>query len=361
VNFDRVIAQERPKRILSSAITNERIPHAYLFNGPEGVGKEAMALEFAKALFCSVKENAPCQNCSSCRRIDGLKHPDVMFLFPMPKNTSTEEQREILDSLSRDRYFRTKPWANAQIGIDRIREIRHISTLKPMEGRRVFILADAEAMTAEAANALLKILEEPPTAMHLLLLTSRASLLLPTILSRCQEVRFALLPEDEIAASLEKRRISSAEAESLAVISGGSLQRALRWHEGSIERGREKVVELLRCTLRDDLAQFEFIEEMLKKGDRRQLRDVLDLLLIWFRDALIYSRTGGTANSLANEDRRETLEKFISAFESINYNRAMTALERAIEMMERNIQLNLILAVLLHQLGEILKLKGRAA
>ncbi len=97
--FERIIGQSRPKDILQRALKNDRIPHAYLFSGPEGVGKEAMAIELAKALYCTDTENRPCNSCSNCQRIGAFEHPDIHFLFPAPKSATIDDERQILDSL----------------------------------------------------------------------------------------------------------------------------------------------------------------------------------------------------------------------------------------------------------------------
>ena len=125
--FAQVLGQNRPKEIMRKALDQNRVAHAYLFYGPDGVGKEALAIECAKALLCSAQDARPCQNCSACRRAAGINHPDFVFIFPMPKNASIENEREILDTVARNAYARSKPWASPVISIERIRELRRIN------------------------------------------------------------------------------------------------------------------------------------------------------------------------------------------------------------------------------------------
>jgi DNA polymerase-3 subunit delta' len=365
MGFERIINQKRPKEILARALEHKRVPHAYLFNGPEGVGKEALAIELAKALFCKSAQTRPCGECSACRRVGAFNHPDFIYLFPMPKSAKAEEEREILESLSHDAYARKKPWANPTISIDRIRELRHISTLKPLEGLRVVVVAEADKMTQEAANSLLKILEEPPPAMHLILTTNKLNALLPTIVSRCQEIRFESLPDAEIEQSLIDKKLTSPEnAAIISRISQGSFSRALEWIGEDLEERRNSVIEFMRTCLKDDLAQIEFVEEFARSFDKRAIKDILSLSLVWLRDALVLlnstDRLAASQRLVVNIDKLDLLEKFISAFEKIDFDLAFTSVERSIELIDRNVQLNLILFVLLSRLQKAFIIKGMA-
>ncbi len=365
MSFDRILGQRRPKEILQRALEHQRVPHAYLFNGPTGVGKEALAIEFAKALFCKSESHRPCNDCSACHRVGAFNHPDFIYIFPMPKTADIEEQREILESLSQEPYARKKPWANPTVSIERIRELRHVSTLKPLEGLRVVVIAEADKMTPEAANSLLKILEEPPPAMHLFLTTSRVNALLPTIISRCQEIRFGLLSDSDIESALtEKNLVSPEKAGLIARISQGSFSRALEWIEEDLEDRRNSVVDFMRACLKDDLSQIEFAEELARKYDKRIIKDILALMLVWLRDALVIVNAPNlqlaSERQVVNIDKLEILAKFATAFERIDFEDAFLTIEKSIELIDRNVQLNLILIVLLVRLQRLLILKGKA-
>ena len=360
--FENIISQERPKDILHKAIVRQRIPHAYLFSGPEGVGKEAMAIELAKAVFCQSGADRPCGSCSSCRRVGNFSHPDFIFIFPMPKGTSPDEERDILQGMSAEPYLRKKPWAAPGISIDRIRDVRHVSVLKPLERFRVVVIADCDGMTTEAANALLKILEEPPDHMHLVLTTAKPNALLPTILSRCQEVRFGLLSDTAIENALIQRKGVSAElARLLARIAQGSYRRALEALQEDLTSKRDFVVELLRACLRDSLTRIQMVEEIMQNYDKHKVKDILSLLLLWFRDAMVLDNRQPQSSGdgdLVNIDKYETLVKFIGAFESIDYDDTFAAIEQSIGYINRNIQLNLILLVLFTSLHRYMHIKG---
>ncbi len=361
MGFAQVIGQSRAKAILLRALQNQRLPHAYLFSGAEGVGKEAMAIELAKAIFCSADGEKPCDLCSGCRRVAQFIHPDFLFLFPMPKNTPTEEEREILDSVVRDPYAREKPWASPAISIDRIRDLRRVSALRPMEGHRVVIIAEAEKMTTEAANALLKILEEPPPAMHLILTTAQENALLPTIISRCQLIRFVLLTDDEIAQALQQRKgLPPEQARVIAALAQGSYRRALNWAQPSFQNRRELAVDFLRQCLKDEVYHYGFVEELVKNNERAEIRDLINLIATWFRDALclqIMNNSGVQNLPLMNADKSETLNKILNAFTEIDFDRTIMLLEEAVKMIDRNVHLNLILVVLMSKLKRCMILK----
>ena len=359
MSFSTVIGQHRAKGILSKAIENDRVPHAYLFNGPVGVGKEALAIEFAKALFCTGAGEKPCDECSSCRRIHSFQHPDFMFVFPSSAK-NVDEVRAILDTVMENPYARQQPWAVPTIGIEQIREIRHTATLKPLEGKRVVIIAEADRMTIPAANSILKILEEPPETMHLILTASRVNGMLPTILSRCQEIRFGPLPDNKVEWALVEKQIEPERAKLISRISQGSYSRALEWLDESFNERRDSAVEFLRFCLKDPQSQIELVETLLRQYDKKVIKDILSLTLMWFRDALMLMEQGEQAERhLVNVDQLETLKKFVGAFESIDFQTAFAEIENSISMIERSIQMNLILIVLMTKLRDVLKLKGR--
>ncbi|MBO8125635.1 MAG: DNA polymerase III subunit delta' [Firmicutes bacterium] len=195
--FSEIIGQDRAKKILQRTIRTGRVGHAYLLVGPEGTGKKSLALAFAAALNCSA-ENKPCGLCRSCRRIAEGNHPDLVVFEP------------------EGRSFK----------IEQIRRLQQLIAFKPYEGNyKVFILDGAESFTDQAANSLLKTLEEPPLHSVLILLANK-NLLLPTITSRCTVVPVQPLPDETIAQVLQERGVS--DGERIASVSGGSLGKALR-------------------------------------------------------------------------------------------------------------------------------------
>ncbi|MBN2001275.1 DNA polymerase III subunit delta' [candidate division KSB1 bacterium] len=357
MSFNNVIDQDRPKEILSRAIFQNRVAHAYLFKGPEGVGKEAMAFEFAKAIFCSAG-NKPCGSCRHCTRLNHFTHPDFIFLFPMPKNVTDDDHRRILNSIMREPYFRLKPWAGPVIGIERIRELRRVCNLKPFEGKRIILIAEADKMTAEASNSLLKILEEPPPFTHIILTTANVNRLLKTIISRSQAIDFGLISDQKIQQALEDKGVENARAQLLARMCQGNYTRALEWLETNVEQRRDLAVELIRKCLRDQFEHIRFVKELLERNEKQELRDILRLLLVWFRDALVVSNEPHKGKEqVINIDKFDTLIKFVNTFKEIKYELAFSEIENSIEMLDGNIQINLLFIVLLLKLQKVFVFK----
>ncbi|HEX5680964.1 MAG TPA: DNA polymerase III subunit delta', partial [Desulfobacterales bacterium] len=215
--FDAIIDQERPIRILTSLLANGTLPHALLFTGIEGVGKKTAAVTLAMACNCTGREAGaggksapspgavePCGECVACRKITAGAHPDILRVSP----------------------------AGAMIKIDQVRELCQVLTMKPYEARvRVVIIADAHTLNPAAGNALLKMLEEPPARTVLILTAPQTGDLLPTIVSRCQHIRFKPIARHHLAAILTRAYgVDPQEASLTAALAGGSLTRALTMH-----------------------------------------------------------------------------------------------------------------------------------
>lgn len=210
-----VRGQDGALRVLSRALVQGRVPHAYLFTGPDGVGKRAAARAWAQVLLCAQPDGArACGQCGGCQKVAAGAHPDVLWIDFDRQAVLLKEPLEKQKSIK----------------IDTIRQMDQALRLKPMEGRvKVAVIDPADAMVEAAAHALLKILEEPPAQTHLVLLSGSAASLLPTIRSRCQRVRFGPLSAEVLRDLLPGLRAGlTNEAVDAAVESaGGSLSRAL--------------------------------------------------------------------------------------------------------------------------------------
>ena len=192
MSFQRILGQDQPKRIIQNALANNSVSHAYLFYGPESIGKKLTAVEFAKALNCEVsgpKDN--CGDCPACRKIDQGIHPDFFLLEPQ-KSSPTGR--------------------NASIKVEEIRELQKKLAYLPYEAKtKVAIIDGAETMNPQAANTLLKTLEEPPASTILILIASNPYQLLPTLVSRCQGVKFHLLSTGAVRRILRQSAPSETE------------------------------------------------------------------------------------------------------------------------------------------------------
>ena len=292
--FRDLIGQARAIRFLHRALMTGRVAHAYLFTGPARVGKRAAALAFAQALNCEAgaglkvsnataqpREEAfddACGVCVSCRKIANGLHPDVQVIEP----------------------------DGATVKIEQIRALEADAALVPYEAKwQVFILDRAERMTEQAANAILKTLEEPARGTVFILLTSTVSALLPTVVSRCQIVTFSPLPHGQIEALLREKGMEPSRARLIASLSQGSIERALSPEVASLSATRDLLLEGLGRGLQEGPAALVELAEKLAK-DREKLQQHLEILSVWFRDLMV-AKVSGRKDWLVNDDRGEEI------------------------------------------------------
>jgi DNA polymerase-3 subunit delta' len=323
MSFKDVRGQEEQITLLRNAIEKDRLAHAYLFFGMKGVGKRTTAEVFAKALNCAEDRLDACDRCISCLKIEKSNHPDVMVLKA----------------------------AGQFIRIQDIREIQNQMRFRPFEGRkRVFILIDAETMNIAAANALLKTLEEPSPSNILILLSSRPHQLPATIVSRCQKVRFRPLARADVAGYLrEKMGLGEEEADLLAASAAGSIGRAVEMQRDSELQVRDRLIAGISRCRKDGPVGLLLMAGALGK-DREAILKNLDILRSWYRDVLVYSKTGEKGN-LFNRNRLETVKSFAEKLTTADVLKNVTAVNRAARAVERNANKHLTLETLLFKLA----------
>ena len=252
------------------------MPHAYLFCGPLGVGKEQAALVLAQALECRLDGDDACGSCEQCRKVAAGRHPDVLFV--------------------------RVPEGKSRVLIEQVRELQQSLAFRPFEGRnRVIVFPDAEVMTEEAANSLLKTLEEPPERTHFVLTSSQPKKLLDTIRSRCQHVRFAPLPRQVVAERLVAQEHVDARTASIAAsLSEGSVGRAAELcSSGLLEERDDLLAAVDSLTTEQPAALLELAEAW--AADKEHVAGRLDLLVSWYRDLLVLA-SGGHEDALIHRD-----------------------------------------------------------
>lgn len=375
--WNNVIGQERVKQVLISAIEHERIPSAYLFYGPEGVGKDAAAIELAKAINCLTPKNngtEACDECASCVQIDDLTSPSLHFVFALAKDVETpgsganvkEDELEIIrDQITRkanDPYHNIEiPRAHA-IQIGQVRELR-LQLTRSVAGskKRVVIISEADMMNQQAQNAFLKTLEEPNPNTLLILTSSNSTRLYPTILSRCQEIRFDLLSSEEIAQALTTRNnIPKEQAEFLSRLAGGSYSYALSLTGEDVKQMRNEIVSFLRMGLsRSRRSALKEIDAFVPRTSgsflekRTAVEQRLQLLALWLRDAL--ALTSEARQEIINQDQLDALERFVSRFgEPARIIEALKAVERAQGLARAQVQLRPLMIDLIMELENAL-------
>ncbi|MBM4273469.1 MAG: DNA polymerase III subunit delta' [Deltaproteobacteria bacterium] len=324
-SFREILGQERVLSYLKAAWKAGRLAHAYLFLGPEGVGKASVARALAAALNCTqpLPEDDACGKCPSCRRMAAGTHPDFLVISP-------EESK-------------------AQIKIEYIREFRRLTAYPPLGGGwRVALIKPAEALTAQndaAANALLKTLEEPPEWNLIILAATVEGDLLPTVVSRCQKLPFSPLPGPLVARELERRRnLTPPQAALLAALSGGSLGRALALDpEALLDQRRQVLADLEQMGQGSITAVLDWALRLAKS--RADLDYFLVLAQLWYRDLLL-SHFKAPSRLLAHQDFREALEEQATAGAPRTWFARCAALAAAHRHLQANLNPELTLDIL---------------
>jgi DNA polymerase-3 subunit delta' len=326
--FRDFIGNQRVTAWLRRAVALDQLSHAYLITGPDQIGKRTLALALAQAVQCTSRlpDGDACGACASCRKLAHGSHPDVLVLA-LPKDKQ-------------------------HYAIEQMRELAEAAALAPTEGRfRIFIVPDAEKLTLPAMQSSLKLLEEPPPTARIILTATTADLVLPTILSRCQEIALAPVVPDELAAALRARaEVDAPIAQATALLSGGCPG----WAIEALEHPEE--VAERRALLHDlaALSQASLAERIAAAGrlapDREQARQVIELWLPWWRDVLLVAH--GAAAIARYADDLPLIERQAQACGPEAAARFVRAQLRALEELEQNASPRLVFEVMLQDLPQ---------
>jgi DNA polymerase-3 subunit delta' len=353
-----ILDQEVVKKILQGALKEKRIAHSYLFTGPAGTGKWLTAVELAKAVNCLKEGFDSCGECSACKKISRLVHPDLSLIFPLPPPSSgkkSKKEKEEEEQKNRTKFVEEKlanPYRIVRyekpgsISIEEVRNVQKNLLYTPVEGRyKVLIVQEPEKMSLAAENCFLKTLEEPPGDSLLIFLSSEPEKLLPTIVSRCQRIRFKRIPEELIARRLEEVfRLSKEKALHYARLSEGSLGTAFSLTEGNKEEIRLNGMEFLKLVYnKDRIKLVEFIEQILKDYERESILELLNFLSGLLRDIYVFSETQKEEKFL-NPDLRKEIKAFVQYFKDREeLEETLELVEKIREDLLRNVNLKLAL------------------
>jgi DNA polymerase-3 subunit delta' len=345
--FKDYLIQEKVKERFIKSIINNRLAHAYLFYGSEGCGKEAFALELAKALNCEHGTVRPCNSCPSCQKITQFNHPDIKFIFPTPKNCSETELKKCITLKVQNIYSKIKLSGHTVIQIDRIRELQNEAKYSPYEAKKkVYIITDAEKMTREGANAFLKLLEEPPDSLLIILITSALKALLTTIRSRCQMIYFSVLNNDEVKSIVNKYVTIDDSIESIIHLAQGSIKTVFEMTEENFDEKRKLVLQYLRAVAAGDAINItEVVDIITRQKDKNYLKDMLNLLILWFKDT-IHIKNIGSDTRIINIYFINEIKRFIQNYNDSNFDSIVNDIEDAIININRNVSSPLILTTL---------------
>ncbi len=322
MKFDNsLIGHALPQKILFQAVLSQKAGHAYLFSGEEGIGKRSVALAMAKSLLCMKSSPPFCGHCSSCLKSDQKHHPDLFEIFP-------------------DGTF---------IKISQVKLIQEEMALQPaLSLKKVFIVDEADRMNPEAANAFLKSLEEPPSDTSFLLITSRPQAILPTILSRCQQIRFSTPPLEELIPFLiRKRNLSEQDALHVAKRSMGKVGLALSLDLKTLDQEDQTYFQLIQPEILESPARlFQLSEELSRDADH--FKKTAEWLLSGMRD-MIFWKSCPDPGYLILDRHWEKIRDASSLFSSEQLNRSFAFLQKAERLIQRNMNRPLALeTVLLH-------------
>ena len=325
--FQDIIGQEQIKEHLQNAIAAGKVSHAYIINGEKSSGKEFIAKVFAMALQCEKKEAEPCQECHSCKQALSDNHPDIIRVTHEKPNT---------------------------ISVDDIRaQVNNDVAIKPYSGSyKIYIINEAEKMTPQAQNAILKTLEEPPEYAVILLLTTNVNSLLPTILSRCVVLNMKPVADELVRKYLmEQLQVPDYKAEVCVAFARGNIGKAKALASSEdFENVKAEALSLLKYIKDMELSEIIAAIKMITEY-KLEINDYLDICAIWYRDVLLFKATNDV-NHLVFREEIQSLRKIAqrSSYEGIE--KIIEALDTAKHRLDANVNFELTMELLMLTIQE---------
>lgn len=327
LGFEDILGHDMIKEHFQKAIVDQKISHAYILSGEAGMGRKSLANAFALSLLCEKGKSQPCMECHACKQVLSGNHPDLIHLQHEKPNS---------------------------IGVDDIRtQINDTIMIRPYSSYyKVYIVDEAEKMTQQAQNALLKTIEEPPSYAVIILLTINPEAFLPTVLSRCVQLKLRPLPDYVVKGYLTGTLgISQSDAELYAAFSRGNLGKAIKLAESEEFRLMyEKLLQLLRNMKQMDISELlDYIRRI--KEDGLDIYECLDFMQIWYRDALMYKVTKDT-NLLIFKDEYTTINEMSKKTGYDGFETILQAIDTARTRLQANVNTELALELMLLDMKE---------
>jgi len=359
--FENIVIQEKIKSFFNQVIQNNRLAHAYLFHGKAGSGKTAFALELAKALNCQSPEKIPCNICPACAKIKNAGHPDIKFIFPLSKTIKEEKLADIIKQKTQNPYKKIALSGHLNIPIESIRDLKKEAMYAPYEAKkRVFIISGIEFLSREAANSFLKLLEEPPANLLIILITNDLSSVLDTIRSRCQPVLFPTFTDEQVKKIVEPYNENHIDLTSLIRINQNNVEKILDLLEQKVDDLRPQIVSFLRASAIANWPDINDItEKIIQTRDKNIALEFINLMMLWLTDAYRFNFIHD-AEQLSNFDMRETISKFAGHYTEIDYSILIEKLEQTYKDIKGNGNVGLALYNLSIEIKRILSLKKSA-
>ncbi len=325
--FTDIIGHEQIIEHLTNAVTMEKVSHAYILNGPDKSGKRMLAEAFAMTLQCEKGGSSPCGECHSCKQAMNHNQPDIIYVQHEKPNT---------------------------ISVYDIREqVNHDIGVKPYSSPyKLYIIDEAEKMNVQAQNALLKTIEEPPAYAVVLLLTTNADLFLPTIRSRCVALNLKAVSDTVIRKYLmEKRGVPDYQADVCVAFAQGNVGKAIALASSeNFNELKTSAVQLMKRIREIEL--YELAEAVKQISEfKLQINDYFDIMMIWFRDILVYKATMDV-NNLIFKDEAYDIKKQASKSSYHGIEKILEALEKAKQRLNANVNFDLVMELLLLTIKE---------
>lgn len=326
-DFSNIVGHERIIAYFKNAITMDKVSHAYILNGPDKSGKMMLAEAFAAALQCEKGEENPCGICRSCRQAEGRNQPDIQYVTHEKPNT---------------------------ISVDEIRrQVNDDIVLKPYSSRRkVYLVDEAEKMNVQAQNALLKTIEEPPSYAVILLLTNNADGFLPTILSRCVRLDLKAVADEKIRSYLmQQKQVPSYQADICVAFAQGNVGKAIQLSASeNFNEIKNSVIQLMKRIKEIDLYEMTQAVKQITEY-KLEINDYFDLMLIWYRDVLLYKATADV-NRLVFQDEIYSIKRAASYSSYEGIEQILKALDKAKVRLRANVNFELLMDLLLMKMKE---------
>ncbi|MDE7283662.1 MAG: DNA polymerase III subunit delta [Lachnospiraceae bacterium] len=325
--FTDIIGQEQLKEHLQNAISMNKVSHAYIINGERSSGKEFVAKIFAKTLQCEKGGTEACDECHSCKQAQSGNQPDIIYISHEKPNTISVE--DIRTQINNDIVI--KPYSSP---------------------RKVYIMNEGEKMTAQAQNALLKTLEEPPEYAVILILTTNVEAMLPTVLSRCVVLNMKPVPDKKLKEFLMKElEVPDYKADICVAFARGNLGKAkMLASSEEFEKVKEEAITLVKYI--NDMEISEIVKAIKNISEYKfEITDYLDILSVWYRDVLLFKATKD-ANSMIFRDEIQYIRKVAdrSTYEGIET--IVKALQQAKRRLDANVNFDLTMELLLLTIQE---------
>lgn len=319
--FKDILGQDQIKNYLMNSIQNKIVTHAYMLSGEAGSGKKMMADAFSMALQCESGKEEPCLVCTSCKQAISRNQPDIIRLTHEKPNT---------------------------ISVDDIRDqINNTISIKPYKSKyKIYIIEDGEKLTTQAQNALLKTIEEPPAYAVILLLTSNEDTLLPTIKSRCITLKMKAVEDDLIKKILmEKYQIPDYAAAISAAFARGNVGKAISLAvSADFDKIKDHAIHLLKYIKEMDVYEMIQAAKAIKEF-KLEINDYLDLILVWYRDILLFKATNDVNDIIFKEQVNDIMKAAgLSSYEGIK--KIIEALEKAKIRLNANVNFDLTMELL---------------